>query len=64
MNENKRIRIFIPPNQFRKFKISENENIFISKLSKILNIKPSQIKGLKDSKGNYFTLSSFLKRII
>ncbi len=62
MNENKRIKIFIPPNQFIKIKISENENIFISKLSKILNIKPSQIKGLKDSKGNYFTLSSFLRK--
>jgi hypothetical protein len=62
MNENKRIKIFIPPNQFIKIKISENENIFISKLSKILNIKPSQINGLKDSKGNYFTLSSFLRK--
>ena len=62
MNNKKRIKIFIPPNQFIKVKISENENIFISTLSKILNIKPFQIKGLKDSKGNYFTLSSFLRK--
>ena len=62
MDDKKQIKIFIPPNQFINIQISENENIFISNLSKILNIKPYQIKGLKDSKGNYYTLSSFLKK--
>ena len=55
------IKLLLPSNQFIKVQISKDENKVREVLSKITNISPSQIKGIKDLKGNYYTLSSFIK---
>ena len=55
------IKLLLPSNQFIKVQISKDENKVREMLSKITNISPSQIKGIKDLKGNYYTLSSFIK---
>ena len=63
MDYKKSIKILLPSNNFINVQINGNEEEVKETLSKISNISPEQIKGIKDSKGNYYTLSSFLKNI-
>ena len=59
--QNKLIRIISPfsGEQF-KIELGGKEDEFRELLATLLNIEPSYIKGLKDSYGNYYTLSSAL----
>ena len=59
--QNKLIRIISPfsGEQF-KIELGGKEEEFRELLATLLNIEPSYIKGLKDSYGNYYTLSSAL----
>ena len=59
--QNKLIRIISPfsGEQF-KIELGGKENEFRELLATLLNIDSSYIKGLKDSYGNYYTLSSAL----
>ena len=63
MDYKKTIKILLPSNNFINVHINGNEEQVQETLSNISNISPEQIKGIKDSKGNYYTLSSFLKNI-
>ncbi len=63
MDYKKTIKILLPSNNFINVHINGNEEQVKETLSNISNISPEQIKGIKDSKGNYYTLSSFLKNI-
>ena len=62
--QNKLIRIISPfsGEQF-KIELGGKEEEFRELLATLLNIEPSYIKGLKDSFGNYYTLSSALNDI-
>ena len=57
------IKIRLPTNEFFTINIPENETTFKELLSTITKVTSSKIKGLKDSKGNYYTLSSLIKNI-
>ena len=61
MDYKKTIKILLPSNNLINVQINGNEEQVKEIVSKISNISPEQIKGIKDSKGNYYTLSSFLK---
>ena len=62
--QNKLIRIISPfsGEQF-KIELGGKEEEFRELVATLLNIDPSYIKGLKDSYGNYYTLSSALNNI-
>ena len=62
--QNKLIRIISPfsGEQF-KIELGGKEDEFRELLATLLNIDPTYIKGLKDSYGNYYTLSSALNDI-
>ena len=55
------IQLILPNKKLIKINISGDENELKELLSEISGLSPSQIKGLKDSNGNYYTLSSALK---
>ena len=57
------IKLHIPSNEYVNITIPDNETELKELLSKISNIPSSRIKGIKDSKGNYFTLSALTKNI-
>ena len=61
MNYTRAIKIRLPSNEFFNFQIPQNETNIKGLLSTITNISTTRIKGIKDSKGNYFTLSSLTK---
>ena len=63
MNYTRMIKLHIPSNEYVNITIPENETELKELLSKISNISSSRIKGIKDSKGNYFTLSALTKNI-
>ena len=63
MNYPRTIKIRLSSNEFLNFKIPENETDIKGLLSTITNISTTRIKGIRDSKGNYFTLSSLTKNI-
>ena len=63
MDYKKSIKILLPSNNFINVQINGNEEEVKETLSNISNISAEQIKGIKDSQGNYYTLSSFLKNI-
>ena len=62
MNYPRIIKIRLPSNEFLNFQIPENETNIKGLLSTLTNISTTRIKGIRDSKGNYFTLSSFLRK--
>ena len=55
------IQLLLPNKKLIKINISGDENELKELLSEISGLSPCQIKGLKDSNGNYYTLSSALK---
>ena len=55
------IQLLLPNKKLIKINISGDENELKELLSEISGLSPFQIKGLKDSNGNYYTLSSALK---
>ena len=63
MNYPRIIKIRLPSNEFLNFQIPENETNIKGLLSTLTNISTTRIKGIRDSKGNYFTLSSLTKNI-
>ena len=58
MDYGKMIKLLLPNNTFIKIQISGDENELKDLLSTVIDLSPSQIKGIKDSNGNYYTLSS------
>ena len=62
MYQNKLITIISPyTGEQIKIELSGEESEFRELVATLLNIDPSFIKGLKDSFGNYYTISSALK---
>ena len=62
MYQNKLITIISPySGEHFKIELSGEETEFRELLATLLNIDPSYIKGLKDTFGNYYTISSALK---
>ena len=59
----RKIKIQLPTKEFISIQIPENETKLKDLLSTITKSSSSKIKGLKDSKGNYYTLSSLIKNI-
>ena len=55
------IKLLLPNNKFINIQISGDENELKDLLSTVIDVSPNQIKGIKDSEGNYFTLSSAIK---
>ena len=55
------IKLLLPTNKFIKIQISGDENELKDLLSTVIDSTPSQIKGIKDSEGNYYTLSSAIR---
>ena len=58
MDYGKMIKLLLPNNKFINIQISGDENELKDLLSTVIDVSPNQIKGIKDSEGNYFTLSS------
>ena len=61
MDYGKMIKLLLPNNKFINIQISGDENELKDLLSTVIDVSPNQIKGIKDSEGNYFTLSSAIK---
>ena len=60
-NQNRIIQLILPDKKLIKINISGDENELKELISEIAGISTSQIKGIKDSKGNYYTLSAAIK---
>ena len=58
---NRIIQLILPNKKIIKINISGDENELKELISEIAGINTSQIKGIKDSKGNYYTLSAAIK---
>ncbi len=61
MDNGRMIKLLLPTNKFIKIQISGDENELKDLLSTVIDSTPSQIKGIKDSEGNYYTLSSAIR---
>ena len=61
MDYGRMIKLLLPTNKFIKIQISGDENELKDLISTVINSTPSQIKGIKDSEGNYYTLSSAIR---
>ncbi len=61
MDYGRMIKLLLPTNKFIKIQISGDENELKDLLSTVIDSTPSQIKGIKDSEGNYYTLSSAIR---
>ena len=60
-HNNRIIQLILPNKKIIKINISGDENELKELISEIAGINTSQIKGIKDSKGNYYTLSAAIK---
>ena len=58
---NRIIQLILPDKKLIKINIAGDENELKELISEIAGINVSQIKGIKDSKGNYYTLSAAIK---
>ena len=61
MDYGRMIKLLLPTNKFINIQISGDENELKDLLSTVIDSTPSQIKGIKDSEGNYYTLSSAIR---
>ena len=61
MEHTRIIQLILPNKIIIKINISGDEYELRNLISEIAGINPLQIKGIKDSNGNYYTLSSALK---
>ena len=61
MDNGRMIKLLLPTNKFINIQISGDENELKDLLSTVIDSTPSQIKGIKDSEGNYYTLSSAIR---
>ena len=59
-SNNKIIKLLLPNNKFINIQMAGDETELKELISTIIDINPDQIKGIKDSYGNYFTISSAL----
>ena len=60
MDYGKMIKLLLPNHKFINIQISGDEKELKDLLSTMIESSPNKIKGIKDSEGNYFTLSSAL----
>lgn len=63
MDNYKMIKLLLPTNKIINIQLSGDENELKDLISAITDLSPSQIKGIKDSQGNYYTISSALKSL-
>ena len=61
MDQSRIIQLILPNKKLIKINISGDEFELRDLISEIAGINPLQIKGIKDSNGNYYTLSSAIK---
>ena len=61
MDHTRIIQLLLPNKKLIKINISGDEYELRDLISEVAGINPLQIKGIKDSNGNYYTLSSALK---
>ena len=59
-SNNKIIKLLLPNNKFINIQMAGDERELKELISTIIDLNPDQIKGIKDSYGNYFTISSAL----
>ena len=59
-SNNKIIKLLLPNNKFINIQMAGDETELKELISTIIDLNPDQIKGIKDSYGNYFTISSAL----
>ena len=57
------IKLLLPTNKIINIQLSGDETELKDLISVITDLSPSQIKGIKDSQGNYYTISSALKSL-
>ena len=57
------IKLLLPTNKIINIQLSGDETELKDLISAITDLSPSQIKGIKDSQGNYYTISSALKSL-
>ena len=60
-SHNKMIQLILPNHKIIKINLSGDEKELKDLISEIAGVSPSQIKGLKDSNYNYYTISSAIK---
>ena len=60
-SHNKMIQLILPNHKIIKINLSGDEKELKDLISEIAGVSPSQIKGIKDSNHNYYTISSALK---
>ena len=56
-SNNKIIKLLLPNNKFINIQMAGDERELKELISTIIDLNPDQIKGIKDSYGNYFTIS-------
>ena len=57
------IKLLLPTGKLINIQLGGDENELKDLISAITDLSPSQIKGIKDSQGNYYTISSAIKSI-
>lgn len=57
------IKLLLPSGKLINIQLGGDENELKDLISAITDLSPSQIKGIKDSQGNYYTISSAIKSI-
>ena len=57
------IKLLLPNNNLINIQLSGEETELKELISTITDLSPSQIKGIKDSQGNYYTFSSAMKSL-
>ena len=58
------IKLLLPSGKLINIQLGGDESEFKDLISAITDLSPSQIKGIKDSDGNYYTISSALKSLV
>lgn len=64
MDNYRMIKLLLPSGKLINILLGGEENEFRDLISAITDLSPSQIKGIKDSDGNYYTISSALQSLI
>ena len=64
MDNYRMIKLLLPSGKLINIQLGGDENEFKDLISAITDLSPSQIKGIKDSDGNYYTISSALKSLV
>ena len=64
MDNYRMIKLLLPSGKLINIQLGGDESEFKDLISAITDLSPSQIKGIKDSDGNYYTISSALKSLV